>query len=212
MSRSRRRTTSGKAARWSRRRASTSAIVQVGTQNRSGRYTAEAIEYIRSGKLGRFTYARDQHEESRADRAQGGLAVPAGVDYDMWLGPAPKRPFNPNRFHYNWHWFWDYAGGDIGNDGIHQLDIARWVIGKDYPNGRARPAASYICDDDQETPDTQVVTWDFDGVTMGCQDGPVYALHEEDAVRDAGEVDLLSELAVRRHADRGVRRQGVDAF
>jgi hypothetical protein len=92
--------------------------------------------------------------------------VPEGVDYDLWLGPAPVRPFNPNRFHYNWHWFWDYSGGDIINDGVHQIDAARFLIGQDYPRAVSSTGGRFSFDDDQETPDTQVATWEFDNLTM----------------------------------------------
>jgi predicted dehydrogenase len=93
-------------------------------------------------------------------------SCPPGVDYDRWLGPAPQRPFNPNRFHYAWHWFWDYSGGDIINDGVHQIDIARWLIGRDYPKSVSASGGKHFFDDDQETPDTQVVTWEYPGITM----------------------------------------------
>jgi predicted dehydrogenase len=91
---------------------------------------------------------------------------PEGVDYDRWLGPAPKVQFNPNRFHYNWHWYWDYSGGDIINDGVHQMDIARWLIGRDYPKSVTATGGKHFHDDDQETPDTHIATFDFDKLTM----------------------------------------------
>ncbi|MFQ6098799.1 MAG: Gfo/Idh/MocA family oxidoreductase, partial [Armatimonadota bacterium] len=87
-------------------------------------------------------------------------------DYDMWLGPAPRRPFNPNRFHYAWHWFWDYSGGDIINDGVHQMDIARWLIGSKCPRSVVATGGKHAYDDAQETPDTQHVLFDFDRLTM----------------------------------------------
>jgi hypothetical protein len=86
-----------------------------------------------------------------------GEPVPAGVHYDLWLGPAPKsRPFTKNRFHYNWHWFWDYGNGDLGNQGIHQVDIARWGLGVTYPTkvSGASMGGNFMFDDDQETPNT----------------------------------------------------------
>jgi predicted dehydrogenase len=83
----------------------------------------------------------------------------------MWLGPAARRPFNPNRFHYNWHWFWDYSGGDIVNDGVHQIDLARWLIGQGYPKSVSSTGIKSF-DDDQETPDTQTVQYSFEGLTM----------------------------------------------
>jgi predicted dehydrogenase len=87
--------------------------------------------------------------------------VPAGVDYDLWLGPAPRRPFNPNRFHSTWHWNWDYGTGDMGNDGIHDLDIARWGLGVEAPTTVSCAGAKWAHDDDQQVPDTQVVTFTF---------------------------------------------------
>ena len=80
--------------------------------------------------------------------------VPAGVNYDLWLGPAPKREFTKNRFHYNWHWFWEYGNGDMGNQGIHEMDIARWGLGVKYPTKVAAIGGHFMFDDDQETPNT----------------------------------------------------------
>ena len=89
--------------------------------------------------------------------------VPAGVDYNLWLGPAPERPFNPNRFHYNWHWFWDYGNGDLGNQGIHQMDIARWGLGKtEFPKAVQASGGRFGYKDDGETPNTQLVAFEFD--------------------------------------------------
>jgi predicted dehydrogenase len=89
------------------------------------------------------------------------VPVPAGVDYDMWQGPAPDRPFMANHFHYNWHWFWNWGTGEIGNNGIHGLDVARWGLGVDAPSTVSSGGGKYVFDDDQEVPDTQVVTWEF---------------------------------------------------
>jgi predicted dehydrogenase len=92
--------------------------------------------------------------------------TPAGVDYDRWLGPAPARPFNPNHFHYKWHLWWDYSGGDIINDGVHQIDAARMLIGKDYPKFISSSGGRYERTDDGDAPNTQVATWDFGDTTM----------------------------------------------
>jgi predicted dehydrogenase len=89
-----------------------------------------------------------------------------GVDYETWLGPAPWIPFNENRFHYNWHWHWHFGTGDAGNDGVHQLDIARWALGVSYPltvNGCAR---KIFFDDDQQTPDTMNITFDYEAKSL----------------------------------------------
>jgi predicted dehydrogenase len=87
--------------------------------------------------------------------------VPPGVDYSTWLGPAPMRPFNPNRFHYNWHWFWDTGNGDIGNQGVHEMDLARWGLGVKLPKAVSSTGGKYVYDDDQETPNTQIATYDY---------------------------------------------------
>jgi predicted dehydrogenase len=141
-------------------------LIQMGNQSRSAPYVREGIEYIHSGKLGDVHLLRvlNMKERPSIGHTQD-EPTPEGVDYDMWLGPAPKRPFNPNRFHYNWHWFWDYSGGDIVNDGVHQLDIARWVIGQDFPRSVTCSGLKTV-EDDQETPDTQVVQYAFDGLMM----------------------------------------------
>ena len=88
--------------------------------------------------------------------------VPAGVDYDLWTGPAPVRPFTRNRFHYNWHWQWAYGNGDLGNQGAHQLHAARRVMGVRYPTKISSMGGHFMFDDDQETPNTQVATFEFD--------------------------------------------------
>lgn len=142
-------------------------IVQVGTQSRSGPYIYDAIDYIRTGNIGKVHLVRVFNMKYRKTIGhKKNEPVPEGVNYDMWLGPAPKRPFNPNRFHYKWHWFWDYSGGDIMNDSVHQLDIARWIIDKDYPKSAYATGGKFYFDDDQETPDTQSVLYEYDGLTM----------------------------------------------
>ena len=83
------------------------------------------------------------------------------MDYDLWLGPAPKRAFNPNRFHYRWHWLWDYGTGELGNNGIHALDRIRWLLNLDAPTRITAGGGKLFYDDDQETPDTLTVTFDF---------------------------------------------------
>ncbi|UCD30142.1 MAG: Gfo/Idh/MocA family oxidoreductase [Planctomycetota bacterium] len=142
-------------------------IVQLGTQCRSAPYIHKAIEYIRSGKLGDIHLVRVLNMKRRytiGREADG--PVPEGVNYDWWLGPAPKRPFNPNRFHYRWHWCWDYSGGDIINDGVHQIDLARWLVNKGHPKSVTSGGGMHFYDDDHETPDTQIVTWEYDKLTM----------------------------------------------
>ena len=142
-------------------------IVQVGTQRRSGAHYHSAAEFVRSGKPGKVPLARTWiagHRPCIGHKADG--PVPAGVDYDLWLGPAPARPFNPNRFHYEWHWNWDYGTGELGNNGIHALDMARWILNLDAPLRVTSGGGRYFYDDDRQTPDAQVVTFDFPGTCV----------------------------------------------
>jgi predicted dehydrogenase len=142
-------------------------VVQVGTQRRSSTDHVSAAEFVRAGKLGKVPFARAWIAGNRKSIGKKkDAAVPRGVDYNLWLGPAPKRDFNPNRFHYNWHWNWDYGTGELGNNGIHGLDVARWVAGLDAPVRISSGGGKFYYDDDQQTPDTQVATFDFAGTTL----------------------------------------------
>ena len=145
-------------------------VVQVGAQNRSAPYVTAAIEHIRSGKLGDVHFVRVFNSKGRGTIGKlPNKPTPDGVDYNMWLGPAKLRPFNENHFHYAWHWFWEYSGGDIINDGVHQIDMARWVAGVNYPKSVSSTGGIHFFNDDQETPDTHVVNWDFDKITMSFE-------------------------------------------
>jgi predicted dehydrogenase len=142
-------------------------VVQVGTQRRSGAHFRSAAAFVRSGQLGKVPFARTWIAGNR--KSIGRLPdgpVPDKVDYDLWLGPAPERPFNPNRFHYNWHWNWDYGTGELGNNGIHGLDLVRMVLGLDAPTRVTAAGGKLFYDDDQQTPDTLVVSYDFPTTTV----------------------------------------------
>ncbi|MBN2595051.1 MAG: Gfo/Idh/MocA family oxidoreductase [Sedimentisphaerales bacterium] len=142
-------------------------MVQHGTQIRSTDGTIEAIEYLKSGKLGKIRMAKAINCQLRGPIGhEPDSETPPGVNYDLWLGPAPKRPFNKNRYHYNWHWFWDYGTGDTGNDGIHQIDIARWGLGVEIPKAVSCSGTQLFYDDDHETPDTQVAAFEYDDVYL----------------------------------------------
>jgi predicted dehydrogenase len=142
-------------------------IVQVGTQRRSGAHYHSAAEFVRSGKLGKVPFVRTWIAGNRPSIGHKADApVPAGVDYDLWLGPAPKRPFNPNRFHYEWHWNWDYGTGEVGNNGIHMLDMARMLLGLDAPKTISSGGGKLFYDDDRQTPDTHIAVYDFPETTV----------------------------------------------
>lgn len=137
-------------------------IVQLGTQSRSRASTRRAIEFVRSGKIGRVLAAKAWDVQLRDHIGhKEDSAVPPGVDYDTWTGVAPMLPFNENRFHYKWHWHWNYGTGDMGNDGSHQLDIARWAVGVDLPTEVSGMGRKLFFDDDQRTPDTMNITYNY---------------------------------------------------
>lgn len=144
-------------------------IVQVGQWQRSGPHWQEAMEYVWSGKLGEIRTVKAWAYQGWMKNipALPDAPVPAGVDYDMWLGPAPKRPFNPNRFHFNFRWFWDYAGGLMTDWGVHMIDMVLWGMKATAPvsvtaiGGKlGNPAGG------EETPDTLQAIYDFNGWTM----------------------------------------------
>jgi predicted dehydrogenase len=138
-------------------------VVQAGLQGRSRPSTMRAVEIAQSGKLGRVLIAKAWNSQLRRNigREQAGQPPP-GVDYDTWVGPAEMAPYKPNRFHYNWHWDWNFGTGDIGNDGAHQIDIARWVLGETAPKRVSGMGKKYFfTDDDQQTPDTMNLTYDY---------------------------------------------------
>jgi predicted dehydrogenase len=137
-------------------------VVQLGTQCRSAPHYLDLIAAIRAGRIGRVHMAKAWNSQRRRTIGHKADApVPAGVDYDLWLGPAPARPFNPNRFHSTWHWHWDYGTDDMGNDGVHDLDIARWGLGVEGPSTVSAAGGKLVFDDDQQVPDTQVVAFEF---------------------------------------------------
>jgi len=142
-------------------------VVQVGTQARSRASTRQGIEFVRSGKLGRVLMAKAWNVQLRQNIGhRPDSRVPEGVDFETWTGPALLVPFNENRFHYHWHWHWNYGTGDIGNDGVHQLDIARWALGVDSPTEVGGMARKLFFDDDQQTPDTMTITFNFPGKAL----------------------------------------------
>src|SRR5580693_5369698 len=137
-------------------------IVQHGTNSRSG-IAREGVQKIHEGLIGDAYMARGLCFKWRDTIGRAPVSpVPAGVHYDLWQGGAPEHQFTKNRFHYNWHWFWDYGNGDIGNQGIHQMDVARWGLGVGFPTKVSAIGGHVMFDDDQETPNVLNVAYEFD--------------------------------------------------
>ncbi|MBI3879483.1 MAG: Gfo/Idh/MocA family oxidoreductase [Verrucomicrobia bacterium] len=143
-------------------------IVQTGTQSRSSANIAEAVKQIAAGKLGKVNIVRGLCYKRRDSigKTDGPQEVPANINYDLWCGPAPLTPPRRNggkgSIHYDWHWFWDYGAGDLGNQGIHQMDIARWFLGVNELSPRVWSIGGrvgYV--DDAETPNTQIVYHEY---------------------------------------------------
>ncbi len=138
-------------------------ICQHGSQSRSNPGMIEAIKHLSDGTIGDVYMARALCYKWRPSIGHAPQeAVPAGVNYDLWTGPAPMKPFTRNRFHYNWHWIWDTGNGDIGNQAIHEIDIARWGLGVGFPVSVSAMGGHFMFDDDQETPNTLNATFYFD--------------------------------------------------
>jgi predicted dehydrogenase len=137
-------------------------IVQDGAEQRSNPCARSMADYLQSGKLGEVYMAKGLCYKWRDTIGKAPEEeVPAGVDYDLWLGPAPKRPFSKNRFHYNWHWNWDYGNGDMGNQGVHEMDIARWGLGVTLPVKISAVGGHFMFDDDQQTPNDLITVFEF---------------------------------------------------
>ncbi len=144
-------------------------VVQVGTQQRSAPHFTEAVEYVKSGQLGRIRLARAWAylDWKAATPKVPDSSPPSHVDYDMWLGPAKSQPFNQNRFHFNFRWYWDYSGGLLTDWGAHNVDIANWGMNVKAPNSAFSAGGKFAYPDDaMETPDTQQVIWTFPHFTM----------------------------------------------
>ena len=137
-------------------------LVQDGAEQRSNPCAQSMAEFLHSGGLGEVYMAKGICYKWRPSIGRyPDEPVPPGVHYDLWLGPAPKRPFNRNRFHYNWHWHWDYGNGDIGNQGVHEMDIARWGLGVTLPTKVWAAGGHVMFDDAQETPNILLAVFEF---------------------------------------------------
>jgi predicted dehydrogenase len=142
-------------------------VTQIGTQQRSGAHFQEAVRIVQEGKLGRISLTKTWNLANESPRGIGHACdedeAPQGVDYDRWLGPAPRRKFNKLRFHYQWRWFFDYASGMIGDWNVHLQDIIHWGMGVTAPRSVHASGGKFTLDDDRDTPDTMIVTYEYEG-------------------------------------------------
>ncbi|MFN0103640.1 MAG: Gfo/Idh/MocA family protein [Bryobacteraceae bacterium] len=143
----------------------TKKMLQIGSQHRSNPFKMKAMTAVQGGLIGNVYQAKGLCYKRRASIGKKpDMPTPPGVNWDMFLGPAPLRPFNELRFRYNWHWFWETGNGDIGNQGVHELGIARWGMGEpEWPRGVHAHGGKFAYDDDQETPNTLTANYDFGG-------------------------------------------------
>lgn len=138
-------------------------ILQMGNQRRSWPNVVAAIAELHAGVIGRPYFAKTWYTNNRPSIGNGKeVAVPSWLDYELWQGPAPRRPYRDNLIHYNWHWFWNWGTGEALNNGTHMVDLARWGLNVEYPVRVNSAGGRYRYHDDWETPDTQVINLEFD--------------------------------------------------
>ncbi|WP_266365769.1 Gfo/Idh/MocA family protein [Tellurirhabdus rosea] len=147
-------------------------VIQMGNQRRSWPNVVQAMQDIKNGAIGRPYFAKGWYTNNRPSIGVGTTeAVPSWLDYDLWQGPAPRRPYRSNVIHYNWHWFWHWGTGEALNNGTHMLDLMRWGLDVTYPTKVTSSGGRYRYKDDWETPDTQVINLEFPNNTFITWEG-----------------------------------------
>jgi predicted dehydrogenase len=138
-------------------------VVQMGNQRRSWPNVVEGIQALKSGAIGRVYFGKGWYSNNRQSIGIGKkTAIPEWLDWELWQGPAPRKEFQDNLIHYNWHWFWHWGTGEALNNGTHMIDLLRWGMEVDFPIRVSSNGGRYRYQDDWETPDTQVINLDFD--------------------------------------------------
>ena len=147
-------------------------IIEMGTQRRSWPLIIQGMEELRNGVIGRVYFAKGWYTNSRQSIGHGKeAAVPSWLDYDLWQGPAPRTAYRDNLIHYNWHWFWHWGTGEALNNGTHEIDLMRWGLGVNYPIRVSSAGGRFHFKDDWETPDTQIISFDFPGDCSATWEG-----------------------------------------
>ncbi|MCH8829795.1 MAG: Gfo/Idh/MocA family oxidoreductase, partial [Planctomycetes bacterium] len=172
--------------------------VQMGSQRRSGAGTIQAMQELQQGVIGRVYLSKSWYGNRRPAVVRGKeTKPPAYLDYELWQGPAPRRAYIPyqslnNKIHYNWHWFWHWGNGELGNNGVHTLDLCRWGLGVDYPIRVTSSGGRYRYKDDQQTPDTHTVCFEFPDRKQITWEGLSCNSHKHPFVKFFGETGTMS--------------------
>ncbi len=147
-------------------------VLQMGNQRRSWPNVVAAIKELHTGIIGRPYFAKTWYTNNRPSIGKGKeVAVPSWLNYELWQGPAPRQPYRDNLIHYNWHWFWNWGTGESLNNGTHMVDLARWGLGVEYPTRVTSAGGRYRYQDDWQTPDTQVISLEFNNKTSMTWEG-----------------------------------------